>query len=444
LIRNRRVCRRAAIVLSALTVAGASAKGAALFHATLLRSTPAADAKLSKPPASIRLLFSEEVVPALSQITVIGPAGDSARLQVTSDPHDVHALVGTVPPESGGRYTVYWRVVSADGHPVDGSFSYSVRTTAVVPPVAGPPPPADTRVQRDTAVRASVSQNAESVPVPAALFRGVGLGALMAAMGILFFGITARGNDTLIPRSLVVSLTAAGVVLLAMHLAAWLVHISPPTGLTGQFVASVLGSKIGRVELVRTVFAVLALLALAPLGSEKIALFFGTACLVMSGAIGHPAAIDPVWAIPAKSIHLLAGALWLGGLIWMLITGRSADTTRRREALRVSSLALMAVIAVLLSGLLQTALFLSTPADLLGSAYGKLVVAKIVGLLILIAYGIYNRYSLLPRFADGGTKLRGSVRQEIFVVALLIIIGGFLGYIPPPPSATTSVRRGIE
>jgi copper transport protein len=174
---------------------------------------------------------------------------------------------------------------------------------------------------------------------------------------------------------------------------------------------------------------------------------FGLACLVVSGAVGHSAAINPALAIPGKSIHLIASALWLGGLLWLLATSGTDLETRRSESFRVSSYALIAVIAVLLSGLLQTVLFLNTPADLLSSTYGKLVIAKIIGVLILIGYGAYNRYSVLPEYAAGGeVKLRRSMKQEIMVMSFLILIGGFLAYIspPPPPASSAPVMRGTE
>jgi putative copper export protein len=139
--------------------------------------------------------------------------------------------------------------------------------------------------------------------------------------------------------------------------------------------------------------------------------------------------------------------VWLGGLLWILRTAPLERDTQQREAMRVSSLALVSVIAILATGLLQSWFFLNTPSDLVRSTYGRLVVAKIIGLVILIGYGAYNRFSLLPAFAvAGGFKLRRSVKQEIFLISALALIGGFLAYIPPPPAAnsTTPVTRGAE
>jgi copper transport protein len=330
-------------------------------------------------------------------------------------------------------------VVSADGHPVDGDLSFSV---------AGAPPtqPAVTR-QADTALIHSIAQEdkqrTEELPVLASVLRGVGLAALMAVVGLLFFGATARDIAIAPSAKTIAILTAFGAILLIAHLAAWLYHITPTFAPHEQFIVAALRSKLGIVELARTVLAV-AMGICVFAGNRKFALGFGLACLIVSGAVGHSAAIHPIYAVPAKSIHLLAGALWLGGLLWILRTSSTDRDAHQREAMRVSSMALVAVIAILVTGLLQSWFFLNSVGDLLRSSYGRLVLIKIVGLLILIGYGAYNRFSLLPALAVAGVKLRRSVKQEILLIAVLALIGGFLAYIPPPPAAasTTSVTQG--
>lgn len=187
-----------------------------------------------------------------------------------------------------------------------------------------------------------------------------------------------------------------GAILLVAHLMAWLDHVSPTGSLSSDFLGSMLGSTIGRVELLRTILALLTLGAIALARRDTLALILGVACLVVSGAIGHPAAIDPYWTIPAKMLHLLAGSVWIGGLVWLMWLSRCDEAACRIEAKRVSSVALISVIVIALSGLLQTFFFLNTPADLIDSPYGRRVLAKMTGLAILVGFGAYNRLRLLP------------------------------------------------
>jgi putative copper export protein len=277
--------------------------------------------------------------------------------------------------------------------------------------------------------------------VAASILRGTGLGALMAGLGLLFFGVTAGDRRGLTPRTVIVPLISIGAILLVVHMFAWLQNISPNGGLSGDFVGSVFGSTVGRIELLRVVLALLALWAIALARHETLALAIGAACLLVSGAVGHPAAIDPYFSIPGKMAHLLSASLWLGGLLWLVWLSRCDDAACQAEARRVSSVALITVIVIFLTGVLESILFLNSPGDLIHSAYGRLVVAKAVGLAILVAYGAYNRFSLLPNLERAGAtaKLARTVRQELIIVTIVILIGGFLAYVPTPPAPQSSL-----
>ena len=419
-----------------------------MLHATLLRSTPAAKSHVAKSPETIRLVFSEQVVPDLSQITHVTASGDSARLNVANDPHDVHVLVGTVSGALSGPVKVVWRVLSADGHPVGGNFSFTVGSTTAA---ASSTPAATTGAAGDTSANTGASpitapQTAapeeKPVPVFASLFRGVGVGAMMAGVGLLLFGVTAGDRRILIPGAMVTGLIAVGALFLVAHAIAWLEHISPTGHLPGSFISSVLGSTVGRVELARTALAVLTLWAIALARHRQIALWLGIGCIVMSGAVGHPAAIHPYLAIPSKIVHLTSGSMWVGGLLWLAWVARCDEAACRIEAKRVSSVALIAVILIFLSGLLQTVLFLNTPSDLFRYDYGKLVLNKMVGLAILVGFGIYNRVSLMPRLeaADTQRKLARSVKLEMAIITVVILLSGFVAYEPTPPATAKGVQ----
>jgi copper transport protein len=464
LIRNARSIGRrsirAAIVALGLVSVIAVATGASrvLLHATLLRSTPAANARLNAPPRIIRLVFSEQVVPDLSQISLLATDGSSISLKVANDPHDVHILIGNVETAlGGGSYKVVWRVLSSDGHPVSGNFNFSLSGTAdtsrasraspaSTTPKTGATPILPTAADTAATREHDVSHDEKPVPVVASLLRGLGLGALMLGVGLLFFGLTSPTHAGLAPRSLILRAISIGAVLLVAHMIMWMDHVSPTGHLSASLIGSLIDSTIGRVELLRTLLAVLALWAIALARHQKLAFMLGAAALVVSGAVGHPAAIDPYWAIPAKILHLLAASLWLGGLMWLVWLARCDGAACVAESHRVSGVALISVIVIALSGLLQTFLFLNTASDLIHSNYGRLVVAKMVGLAILIGFGAYHRLRLLPRLdvPNAADRLARSVKQEIAVVVAVILIGGFLAYVPTPPLAqsVTAAQTG--
>jgi methionine-rich copper-binding protein CopC len=112
-----------AALLVCLTVPATAAA-----HAVLVKSSPARRAVLAAPPSRVELTFNERLEPAYSTMSV--SAADASRVDdgtVTVGPEDPRRLaVGlrAVPP---GTYTVRFRVLSVDGHIVEGTFPFEVR-----------------------------------------------------------------------------------------------------------------------------------------------------------------------------------------------------------------------------------------------------------------------------------------------------------------------------
>lgn len=121
-------------VLGALLVAGAA--GAlippppARAHAVLVKSAPASRAALSYPPDRADLWFSERLEPAFSTLSVWSSAGARVDRQDTAvgsdDARRLSVSLGRLAP---GTYIVRFRVLSVDGHVVEGSFPFTVRPT---------------------------------------------------------------------------------------------------------------------------------------------------------------------------------------------------------------------------------------------------------------------------------------------------------------------------
>jgi copper transport protein len=408
-------------------------------HAALVSAEPAANSHLAASPSRVRLLFSEPLEPTLAHISVVSSDSHFERLTVAVDPHDVHALIAPVRPLAPGAYRVVWHIVSADGHPVDGSYVFWVgagdNTAAGVPTALDAP--------------AAWGPAIAGAPVIPVALRGIGVGLLMACAGLLTFVFwcgNAATRFTHRATRVSVWLALLATVFVALHLGAWMLNAAQQHTLTAESAQAILNSPVGRVELLRAVLVALTLWALWLARRAKLALFFAVCALIVSGASGHPGAITPAIAMPAKALHLLAGAAWVGGLIWLVMHDGGGSTrdesTFPRDARRVSTVALSAVILVALSGIVQTLLFLPAVLDLFRSTYGFVVLAKVAGLLVLIGFGADHRRRSLPRLQAASSSRAhfvSAIRAELAVMVLVIVLGGLLAYLPPPSGVKAPV-----
>jgi copper resistance protein C len=126
------------LLLAAITFAATLAGGAASAHAIRVSVDPVDQATLSTGPNRVSATFNEQLQTSFAAMTVVGPDGNlwsSGQPQV----RDAVVSVGVRPLGPTGTYTVNYRVTSADGHVVSGSWSF--RLTA--PGTGTPGPSAD-------------------------------------------------------------------------------------------------------------------------------------------------------------------------------------------------------------------------------------------------------------------------------------------------------------
>ena len=437
-----------AALASGHTTPALAARPLRRMHATLLRSEPAKNSTVATP-TRIYLVFSEEVEPSLGGIRLVGPGGRIVTLKTGGDPRNVSALVAQVPaPLAPGSWRVEWRIVSEDGHPIDGDFGFTV-SGGSAGAVAGAAPsvpdeahdtasvgPSQRAVPSDSAVAPKGSTSAmKDVPVPAAILRGLGVGALTALLGLLWF-LGARRDPAPQPRAerLASTLAIATGLFLGLHLVVWALAVSPDGSLGGDQIGAMLASRVGRMEVARAALALLACWALVIARRQRLAIAFAVGAILVSSATGHSAAIHPAWTIPSRALHLFAVAAWLGGLLWLLTLERSSVDVVVSEAQRVSSLALAGVIVVSITGLVQTKFFIGEWGELVRSTYGFFALAKIAGLGVLVLFGAHHRFRVMPRLAEAGVadRFSRSLRTEVALLSLVVLVGGLLAYIPPP------------
>lgn len=121
--RRRTAAALAALGALAWLAAGLASAGPAHAHAALASSDPAADEVLDAAPDEITLVFTEQIAPP-AFVTVHGP--DEAEIS-TGEVRVGNGVVKRSMDDAGeGTYTVAYRVVSADGHPISGQYEFAV------------------------------------------------------------------------------------------------------------------------------------------------------------------------------------------------------------------------------------------------------------------------------------------------------------------------------
>ena len=127
---------RFAALLAGLVAVAIGLAPVASAHAVLLATDPARGATLATGPARVSATFNEPLQTAFAAMTVVGP---DANLWSTGDPRLDGAVISVAlrPLGPAGTYTVNYRVTSADGHVVTGSWTFELTTPGSGTP--GPP-----------------------------------------------------------------------------------------------------------------------------------------------------------------------------------------------------------------------------------------------------------------------------------------------------------------
>ena len=214
-------------------------------------------------------------------------------------------------------------------------------------------------------------------------------------------------------------------------------------------------TRFGQVSLTRLAAAVLLAASLPLLRRDtNQALWSAGALVLATGILIGPAWVGHAGASPgaagefpltADALHLLAAGAWVGGLpaLAMLL----ATAWRQKEprwaivtaaaVQRFSLLGVISVSALLASGIVNSWYEVGTLNNLVVTAYGQLVVLKIVLFTAMLALACVNRFYLTPRLATAGTVRRlyhTSLGESVLGLAAIVVVG-FLGAMAPASHA---------
>jgi len=453
---------RGRILLALLiALAAAALPAAASAHAYLIGTSPTASGVLDQAPKAVALTFDEAVEPRFAIISVTNAAGKQLTSgTVNRSPANPDTLL--VPLRPGlpeGWYLIYWRAISVDGHPVQGAFTYAIG------PNPGPAPQFPVP-----------SVSATAVTPQLLIARWAMFLTVMSAIGLYVMRMLiarpavrrAQGTSLRsLSRAFVVA-SVLGLIAIPVYLDFAIANDSLRSvfdlgALVPLFRVTAFARGYLDMELCFGLFCVAAWISLwvdrpererrsvAELAAQAGTLLAAAAVLVVPGAIGHAGQTSPRGlSVPLDWVHLIAGSLWIGGLIGLLVLWSALPAAKRTAGLavsvpRFSNVAFVSVVVLLGSGIGAAVIHLPTLATLWQTGYGKTIIIKASLLLAAMLVASVNLLRTKPALARGENAesaailLRRLVGVEVVLVTSAIVAAAVLSSFPPPPKALASL-----
>lgn len=441
-------------------VAALALPASAFAHAALLKTDPSASAILGAPPTHVALTYSEAIEPRFAIVSVTNAAGtqetSGAPARSVTNPDELDVPLRHV---REGWYLVFWRVISADGHPVRGAFTFAVG------PNPGPAPQFTIPSLSETAVTPRLIAARWLVFI--SLLAAVGLFALRAFVARPLLHERPPSLAVAFWIAIVVGLVATPIYVLLATAQFALRSATAVGALVPLMEKSAFGRGYLRLELLLALFAVAGGIAMwtdraraprrtvAELVATTGALLAAGAALLVPAVAGHAAQTAPRAAsIVLDWLHVVSASLWVGGLIGILVLWRSLPVARRMAGLavcvpRFSNVAFASVLLLLGSGVAASVIRLPTLGTLWGTSYGQAILVKAGLLAAALVLAAVNLLRTKPALraptapSSAAALLRRLVAGETLLVATAVGAAVVLSSLPPPPKALAGIGGSV-
>lgn len=389
-------------------------------HAAVVDTNPVDGSVLDSAPRSVTVTFNESIRLPADAARLYDAKGK--RLAASAKAAGARLWVDTPDRLSDGTVVLVWRVVSADGHPIAGSLTYSVGRPSET--VVDPPP----------------APSPQSAGTGWSLLRGLQYLALLLAVGLFAF------RTFLLPAHDVTAATSAriqcGVRWAAAVSVAAAVLLAVPGPAESWLVAAVMGIGLA---------AMLALRSRAAAGGAVVA-------LASQALSGHTRAAEPVVGSALMDVfHLAAGAVWFGGLVGLVI---ALPAISRREKIAAETLARFSTWAAVSLGVLTVAGAVLTWRitgswdNLWNSPWGTWLLVKVGVVLVAAVVAGANRFVLVPKVGgaaghDNSRRSAGLVRRAVaaeasLLVVVLVVTGFLVDRSPDVGRTVAGGQTGVE
>lgn len=392
----------------AIAVAAAAAAvlvPSAFAHSVLLGTEPANDAVVQESPGRVELRFNEPVEMSLGGIRVFDSEGNRVDADQVSPNGAPRVGVDIEGDLERGTYTVAWRAISADSDPISGAFVFHVQERGVQP--------GGISVESLTGTTTTVDvffTGGRFFDLALLLLSLGGAAVLVIALPTAAWHVRRRLYGVLAGLATALALVALLNIFFQGAAAGGL-------GILDAFrwsvFTTVLETRYGEMMLVQAALAAtLALTAMALRHSEDrdrraltaLTLVLGAGMALTPSFSGHASTAGKL-ALTSDIAHVIAAALWTGGLGFLVLALVLARDDRwplaTRAVPRFSNMAVVSVATLLIAGVINGYLQVRTWSALWETEYGLLLLAKIALVVPLLGLGAYNNRYAVPRLKAG-------------------------------------------
>jgi copper transport protein len=394
-------------------------------HAVLLDSAPKANQQLEQSPPELRLDFNEGVGPVFFKVLDLQGKEAGRPGEIRIDGKSLFLPLNEALPN--GTYAVTYRVISADTHPVGGTFAFSIGEPVAAAAAAAPPGGA-----------------ASQWAIPTLINRAVLYGAVLLAVGSALLLLLLTLPDAAANTARRHGRFAAIVALLAFLVAVVFGGADIIAGDSRALLSAAAWragwqSTLGTSALLGVAGAALAIWAFRVAAAW--ALWASAALLVASFLVtGHAATAAPVWLMATNvALHLAGAGFWFAAFAPLIATtraGSALDAARVME--QFSSRALWLVGLLLASGVVVAWVQVRALENFMTTDYGRQLLVKLALVAVLAAIAAYNKFKLTPALARGdansSNQMARSIRIETVLMVLVVALAASLT-LPTPPRA---------
>jgi copper transport protein len=425
-------------------------------HAYIIKSSPSENEILIHPPQRVSIQFDETIQPGFNSIQVFDSKGQQVdKKNGRIDPNNVSIietdLNGNLP---NGIYSIKWKVVSSDGHPVEGVIPFQIGNG-----------------NNNQSSHMIVQKSKGYTPhLDLIIIRWLQYISNACYVGILFFYLFVLqkelGQDKWVKNIFSVLLIYSFTAICLSIILSFPLQATIESGLSWSKVLNIqtLGdllriSPFGKTWLTQIIMMLIFwlptfLLCKNPFNKKIwvwICLTFGIGMLKTKTFTSHAASSkNEVLSIGMDLFHLLSASIWIGSLIALIALiplSKKAETKKFyiETIRRFSKWGIILVLVLTVTGVYGSLLYIPNFRSLLFTDYGKALSSKIILFVIMIAFAAFN-FLKGKRSSERG--LNRSLWGELITGMVVLVLSVILTNLPTamaspgPIKETSTVEHG--